>query len=61
MIKITRIIADSRPSECLMCPLILEYRPSSKVCGRPEKRTIGNKSFEFKVPDARCLVEVANE
>lgn len=58
MIKIVKIVADGRPSECLMCPLILEYRPSTKVCGMVEKRTIGNKTFEHKVPDARCLVEV---
>lgn len=61
MIKISKIVANDRPSECLMCPLILEHRPSAKVCGRSEKRPIGNKTFEIKVPDQRCLIEVTHE
>ena len=54
--KIYKVIADSRPEACLLCPLkkIVDYE-----CGRMVQRKNGAWLEGFKAPDNRCLIEIA--
>lgn len=56
MMKIYKIIADSRPTECLVCPVA---RQQKGLCGQMVKQ-VGKDGWihQYKAPDDRCIIKV---
>lgn len=50
--KILKVIADRRPSECMLCPL-LKGQFNQLNCG-----TIIGKTGRIRIPDERCLITI---
>lgn len=60
MMKIFKVIADKRPSECLLCPLKCStVKNDFGECGKLVKKNIcGGWEEKKRVPDERCVFEV---
>lgn len=50
-----KIIADSRPSCCLTCPVA---RQQKGKCGQMVKKKEGERIYQFRAPDHRCIIEI---
>lgn len=60
MITIYKVIANKRPSECLLCPLkSSSVKINKDRCGKKIKTNLPGGWLEEKtVPDERCVFEV---
>lgn len=50
--KIYRVIADKKPTNCIVCPLI-----KLRICGAIKKvQPTSGASYYESVPDSRCFI-----
>lgn len=58
--EIKKVIADSKPNFCVECPLYLStVKVEKSECGKYETVIDGAWKVGGKVPDERCLFEIA--
>jgi hypothetical protein len=53
--KVYKIIANKRPSNCLVCPIA---RQQKGKCGKTVKESNNGLVTQYKVPDNRCIIEI---